>query len=100
MCDVDEDGTDARGLHPPCSFSPALAELHGELVTKRRAADQLEKTLAKQYGIRQLSLKIVPKFGAIAHIASKGPSKMDDQFVVVVKSGSTRSYVVPVCSHR
>lgn len=77
------------------SFSPALATLHNELTVARRKANDLEAELKARYGLPGLSFKVVPKLGAIVHVASKGAFgkiESDSAVTLVSKSGSTRSF--------
>jgi hypothetical protein len=84
-----------RELH---RFSLALQTLHDQLNALRREADQLERDLATKYAATGLSLKVVPKLGPVVHVMSKSNGKIDhdSKAVLVTKTGSTRSYVVPV----
>lgn len=81
--------------------SPGLKMLHDELVTLRRQAHELEAALTSQYKLpaKALSLKLQPKLGPVVHIASKGTFaevEKDPKTMMVVKTGSTRSYHLSV----
>jgi len=80
-------------------FSPAIKELHDELRTLRDQAFKLQTDLRERYSSKNLTLKVMPKIGAAAHILSRdGVMKIeeDPSAHLYQKSNSTRAYVIRV----
>lgn len=80
-------------------FSPALRALHRKLTELRDQAFKLQNDLRKLYSSKNLTLKVLPKIGAAAHVLSRdGVLKLeaDERAHLYQKSNSTRAYVIRV----
>ncbi|GAA5944272.1 mismatch repair ATPase MSH1 [Sporobolomyces koalae] len=78
-------------------FSPAIKQLHKELTTLRDRAFKLQAELRDRYSSKNLTLKVLPKIGAAAHVLSRdGVLKLesDESAHLYQKSNSTRAYVI------
>ncbi|GAA5851789.1 hypothetical protein JCM3766R1_006136 [Sporobolomyces carnicolor] len=79
------------------SFSRALERLHDELKRLRDEAYRLQTSLRERYESRNLTLKVLPKIGAAAHVLTRdGVVKLeaDERAHLYQKSNSTRAYVL------
>ncbi|GAA5876958.1 hypothetical protein JCM16303_006351 [Sporobolomyces ruberrimus] len=79
------------------AFSPALRALHRKLTELRDQAFKLQNDLRKLYSSKNLTLKVLPKIGAAAHVLSRdGVLKLeaDERAHLYQKSNSTRAYVI------
>ncbi|KAM0752726.1 hypothetical protein T439DRAFT_311397 [Meredithblackwellia eburnea MCA 4105] len=78
-------------------YNKQLIALHQDLIQSRTAASTLEKSLQSKYDAKNLSLKFVPKTGAVIHFVIRdGTAEVDQdtKLVLAGKSSSTRMYLL------
>lgn len=82
------------------SLTKKLRLLHAQLTFLRTTASNLESDLRKKYNSAELSLKVIPRLGAAVHVFTRNTDckliETEGEMVALVKSGSTRSYSLPV----
>lgn len=94
---LDPELTESIFFNDTRRFSRALERLHDELKRLRDEAYRLQTSLRERYESRNLTLKVLPKIGAAAHVLTRdGVVKLeaDERAHLYQKSNSTRAYVL------